>query len=67
MPMYELNTLNYIMFNEIMEREEKELANSSVTENSDRDDVNTNGTTSPKVPSFTDQDLEELMEEEGLI
>lgn len=65
--MYELNTLNYIMFNEIMEREERELANSSVTENSDRGDVNTNGTTSPKVPNFTDQDLEELMEEEGLI
>lgn len=65
--MYELNTLNYIMFNEIIEREKNELANSSVTEKSDGGDVNTKGANSPKVPHFTDQDLEELMEEEGLL
>lgn len=65
--MYELNTLNYIMFNEIIEREKNELANSSVTEKSDGGDVNTTGANSPKVPHFTDQDLEELMEEEGLL
>lgn len=63
MPLYELATLEYMMYQDILAREAKEV--DSAQENAGKDDKKP--APSPRAPDLTDNDILDMMEEEGLV